>query len=559
MLTELSVRNLAIFADVVVPFAPGLNVVTGETGAGKSVLVEAIRLALGEKAVPGAVRSGEEEAEVNARFDLSGREDLRESFGEAGLPFEEELVLRRVIPSGGKSRAWLGGRMVSQAVLSELAPLLVEMVGQHGVTQLFSRGAALAAVDEFAGTAGQALEMRRAYRQLCAARRRAEEASALAASARAEEETLEFQVRELSGASLSPGEEERVAGELSVFRNAAKTTALLSAAEEAIHSADRSADSALSFAAARLREAAQSDPSLAPLAERAKSLQIDVRELARDLSRRLSRAELSPDRVDQLEERLSEIRRLCRKYQTDVPGLIARLGELSARRERLGQAAEEERRALGELRAAEREALAVAGTLSGRRREAAKGLAAAAEKELSLVELRGARLQVEMTGREPGPESLSSSGLDEAELLFCANPGQEMRPLAQTASGGELSRVMLALRNAAGRERGNRTLVFDEVDTGIGGKVAERVGSRLRRLGKSAQVICVTHLPQVAAFADAHLLVVKRTGRGSVDTRVQPLSKQDRIKELARMISGAEVTGEAVAHARELIEGAGKG
>lgn len=559
MLTELSVRNLAIFADVRVPFAPGFTVVTGETGAGKSVLVEAIRLALGEKADPAAVKAGEEEAEVCARFDLSGRLDLQEAWEEAGVPWEDEMVLRRIIPSAGRSRAYWNERMASQGALAELSPLLLELVGQHSVARLLSRPAALSALDEFAGTAGEAAAMRRSYRRIAALRRQAEDASARGANARERAEHLDFRIGELDRAALDPAEEERLAAEVQLFRNASKVQEALRAAEDALSLSEHSTTASLSFAVARLKEAEAVDPRIAALVERLRSIRIEAQELAADLSGLSSGVDLSAEAVERAEERLSEIRRLKRKYGTDVRGLSALLVELRAEREKLESEEEEERRVRERLGKEEEEGVRAASALSERRREAAGRMGPAVERELARVALAGAAFRVDVASRPSGPEALSGHGFDEVEFLFCANPGQEMRPLSATASGGELSRVMLALRNAGARGRANRTMVFDEIDTGIGGKAAERVGARLRDLGAAAQVICVTHLPQVAAYADGHLLVSKRAARRSVATGVRALSKEDRIKELARMISGADVTEEARAHARELIDGAARG
>ncbi|GAB4370246.1 MAG: DNA repair protein RecN [Deltaproteobacteria bacterium] len=558
MLVELAVRNLAIFDDVQVAFSPGLNIVTGETGAGKSILVEAIRLALGEKADPGAVRSGEEEAEVSARFDLSERADLVEPFEAAGLPWSEELILSRIIPAAGRSRAYLNGRMVSQSSLAELAPRLVEQVSQHSVHLLLSRSAALIALDRFSGTTGRAADMRRLFREIGAARRAAAEAAERAAGARERAEAVEFRIAELERASLSPGEEETLAADLAVLRNAAKMLEALRGAEEALCSSEQSSAASLSFAAARIREAAAVDPRLRPLLERVQSIRIEAEELGREVAGLCAGIDPEGGRLDRMEERLSEIRRLTRKYGMEVPGLIAHLAELRAERESLAGAAEEAARLRKEQERLEAEGIRAAAELSRSRAEGAGRMGREMEKELTRVDLPGARFAVELVSRESRPGSLSASGFDEAEFLFTANPGQEMRPLAQTASGGELSRVMLALRNVSSTWGERATMVFDEIDTGIGGKVAERVGARLKELSAVAQVICVTHLPQVAAFADSHLAVVKRTARGRVTTGVQRLSKQDRIRELARMISGAEVTEEAQAHARELIEGASR-
>jgi DNA repair protein RecN (Recombination protein N) len=553
MLIELAVRNLAIFEDVRVDFAPGLNVVTGETGAGKSVLVEAIRLALGEKADPMAVRTGEPEAEVSALFDLSGRPGLRDAWEDAGLPWEEEVVLRRVLPAGGRSRAYLNGRPVSQPVLAVLSPFLLTMVGQHSVTQLLSRAAALSAIDDFAGTGPPASEMRKQYRKVAALRRQVEEAAARGAGARGRLESVDFEIGELSGARLVPGEAEELASLLQAARSEGKVREALRAADDALSSSEGAALASMGFALSRLKEAASLDPRLAGIAGRLGSFREEVAEIAREIGRMAEKSAEDPESRERAEERLSRIRRLERKYGKDVPGLIAHLEELGKERESLAGTLEEEARLRGELLREEDAGVRAAAELSAARRKAAQEMGPAVEKELAKVSLAGARFRAVVTSREPVPGSLSESGIDEAEFLFSANPGQDLRPLASTASGGELSRVMLSLRNVASRGGGGRTLVFDEIDTGIGGQVAERVGARLKSLAAASQVVCVTHLPQVASFADRHLKVMKRAEGGTVATGVKPLSKQDRIDELARMISGSEITGQAKAHAKALI------
>ncbi|MFA6147856.1 MAG: DNA repair protein RecN [bacterium] len=554
MLIELTVRNLAIFEDVRVPFSAGLNVVTGETGAGKSLLVEAIRLALGEKADPVAVRTGEPEAEVSALFDLSRRDDLRDAWEDAGLPWEEEVVLRRVLPATGRSRAYLNGRSVAQPVLAALSPFLLTMVGQHSVPELLSRAAALSAVDDFAGTGALSSEMRKRYRRVAALRRQAAEAADRGAGARSRTETLDFEIGELSKAALVPGEEEELAADLSLLRNAAKVREALQAADDAMASSENAALVSLAFALARLREAAAIDPRIVEASERLRSAREELQDLSREIASLAARVTEDPERRERVEERLSAIRRLKRKYGKEVPELVSHLESLRSDRDALAGALEEEARLRMELGVEEEGAVAAARKLSAARRKAAASMGPAVEKELARVALAGSRFRAEVSSREALPAALSASGIDEAELLFSANPGQELRPLAQTASGGELSRVMLSLRNAASRGGAGKTLVFDEIDTGIGGQVAERVGARLKSLSVSAQVVCVTHLPQVAAFADHHLQVVKKAAAGTVATGVKPLSKQDRIGELARMISGAEITEKAKAHAKTLIE-----
>jgi DNA repair protein RecN (Recombination protein N) len=475
MLIELAVRNLAIFEDVRVPFTAGLNVVTGETGAGKSLLVEAIRLALGEKADPVAVRAGEPEAEVSALFDLSRRDDLRDAWEEAGLPWEEEVVLRRVLPASGRSRAFLNGRPVAQPVLAALSPLLLTMVGQHSVPELLSRSAALSAVDDFAGTGSLSSEMRKRYRRVAALRRQVAEAADRGAGARSRTETLDFEIGELSKAALLPGEEEELAADLSLLRNASKVREALQAADDAIASSENAALVSMGFALARLREAVAVDPRISAPAERLRSAREEVQDLSRELGSLAARVTEDPERRERVEERLSGIRRLKRKYGKEVPGLLSHLDSLRSERASLAGALETEERLRKELVTEEDGGVATAKKLSAARRKAAAAMGPAVEKELARVALAGGRFRAEVSTREPVPSALSASGIDEAELLFSANPGQVLRPLAQTASGGELSRVMLSLRNAASRGGAGKTLVFDEIDTGIGGQVAERV------------------------------------------------------------------------------------
>ena len=554
MLIELSVRNLAIFEDVRVEFSPGLNVVTGETGAGKSILVEAIRLALGEKADPLAVRTGEAEAEVSALFDLSERPELKDAWEDAGLPWEGEVVLRRVLPADGRSRAYINGRVVAQPILAILSPLLLMMVGQHSVTQLLSKAAALSAIDDFAGTAARASEMRKRYRKVSVLRRQVEEAAARGATARGRAEMLDFEIGELSGARLVPGEEEKLATFLQASRNEVKVREALRAADDALSSSENATVVSMGFALSRLREAAALDPRVRETAERLGFFREEVAEIAREIARMAGKAAEDPEARERAEERLSLLRRLERKYGKDVPGLIAHLTDLERERESLAGALEDETRLRKELRLEEEEALRLASELSAARKDAAAKMGFAVMEELEMVSMPGARFLAVVTPRDQVAESLAESGFDEAEFLFSANQGQEPRPLASTASGGELSRVMLSLRNAASRGGGGRTLVFDEIDTGIGGNVAERVGARLKMLAAVSQVICVTHLPQVAAFADRHLQVLKRVSDGMVATWVKSLVKQDRINELARMVSGSEITGQAKAHAKAMIE-----
>lgn len=528
MLRELRVHQLALVESARVVFGPGLNLLTGETGSGKSLIVDALSLALGGRASLDQVRRGADRALVEAVFETT----------------QGELILRREV--GRRSAAAIDGRAASPAQLRELGRALVGIHGQHEHQLLLDTGAQTLMLDAFAGALAAREATASAHADWAAAAVRLADLERTLARGKREEEYLRWQLQELRSAGLRLGEDEELTAERTAARHAVRLRALLEAAAEALGN-----EEGLPSALAGLRAAAELDSRLGEAARRLAALGEEAADLALELRRHADRVEVDPQRLEEIESRLALLDQIKRKYGGSLEAAIAERDRLESQ---LGQGADLEEAvatAQRDLSAARERLEAAAGALRRIRRDAAAQLAAAVSAELAGLHLEGAAFEVRLVPRtEIGPE-----GAELAEMLFSANPGEPVAPLARVASGGELSRVMLALRTAAAEADRLPTLVFDEVDAGIGGEAARQVGLRLKRLGARRQVLVVTHLAQIACFADRHLLVEKvadSQGRSVVNVR-ELSTGEERACELARMMSGA-ITAKALARARELIE-----
>ena len=558
MLHELAIESFAVVEELRAVFRPGLNLVTGETGSGKSIVVDALALLFGARADADVVRGAAERARIAGIFEPPPSPRLAELLDEAGLPVEEELLIERHVLAGGRTRAYVNGRPAPVTLLRELAPLLGDIHGQHEQQNLFSTAAQLEMLDAFAGTSAAAAAVGALHRE----RREAE--ARLAELRGREQERLRlldlyrFQAEEIAQAALAPGEEEELGQERRKLQNVVRLSEAASAACEALYESSVSAAAQLKAALRRLEQAAADDPALEPLIATLESARAGVEDSGFELERYLDRLEADPGRLDAVEERLALLERLKRKYGGDLPAVIAFGDEASKRLRELEESDVEAERLEGRRQQLWAEFEKAAGELSERRRSAARRLEEQVEAELAELALERARFRVAFEPIEGG----GPDGLERIRYDFSANPGQPERPLAQTASGGELSRVTLALKNCllpeTPAEPGAvaRTLVFDEVDAGVGGRVAEAVGRRLQRLARSHQVLCVTHLPQIAGFADAHYFVEKREREGQTFALMTALDPAARVQELARMLSGARVTKAALENARQILEAA---
>ena len=551
MLTLLRISGFALIDELELPLGPGLTAVTGETGAGKSILVDALGLLRGGRAGADVIRTGRDEARVEAILELPPGSATRARLVADGREVEEGLVVRRVIARGGRGRAHLGGGLATAADLASTVAGLIDIASQHDQQSLTDPESQLAILDAFAENQALRDEMTAAYAA------RAEAAAALAAfsadaRARSErEDLLRFQLAELEAAGPAPGEDGALAAERERLKGAEKFLAATGRGEETLYAGDGAVAERLAAVARELTPLAALDPALAPLVERLADAQAAIEDVARDLGRYARDIRSDPARLEEIEERLFLLQRLCRKHGGTVADLAAKQSTLRAELAELGSF--EEGMAARQTAAGEADARATAAAtaLGASRRQAAGSLEKKVNAVLRELGFVSARLPVAIEARELGP-----NGADRVRLLFAPNPGEEPRPLAKIASGGELSRVMLAVKQALARTDEVLTYVFDEVDAGIGGGTAEIIGRKLKRLAADRQVIVITHLPQVAAFADAHVRVTKTAARGKTRVEIARLDNADRPGEIARMLAGAAPSAQATAHAEEMLRNA---
>ena len=531
VLLELVIENYAVVDRLRVRFHPGLNLLTGETGSGKSIVVDALGLLFGGRASADMIRSGEERARISGIFSVS---DL----GGLDVAAEDgELLIEREILAGGKSRAFIGSRPAAVALLKELAPLLGDIHGQHEQQLLFSSDAQLRMLDSFAG-AGESV--RGLYERWTAAGKELGELE------RSEQEKLRlldlwsFQKKEIEGAAPVAGEDTTLEQERRLLMNLGRVQESTGAAFAALYDSPESALTMVRAAVKKLDEVARIDASVAPVREMLEPAAIAIQEASDALRDYLDKLEADPARLEQIEERLSALDKLKRKYGATLDEVLAFLAEVKeqiAAVENAGERMAALRKQQAEL-AAQFESAAA--RLTAGRKKAARELEKRVVTELASLAMERSVFRVEVTAAP-----WSATGADAVRFLISANAGEEPRPLEKVASGGELSRIALALKTCLAATGAGRTLVFDEVDAGVGGRAAEGIGRRLKKLAASDQVLCVTHLAQIAGFADHHYLVEKQESRGRTVASVEELDRARRVREIGRMLSGETLTTEA--------------
>lgn len=552
MLVELVVENYAVVERVRVRFHAGLNLLTGETGSGKSMVVDALGLLFGGRASADMLRSGTERARVSGIFEAPRVAGFRRLLEDAGVEAEDgELLIEREILASGKSRAFAGSRPVTAALLRDIAPYLGDIHGQHEQQQLFSMDAQLEMLDSFASTGAVLVEAGNLFRQWRDASRELRDLE------HSEQERLRmadlwsFQRNEIDSAQLKDSEDLELENERRVLKNVARLQEYANAAYAALYDAPESAATQLRMAVKRIDELCKIDESLRSALDTLKPAEIAVDEASDALRDYLDRLEADPHRLEQIEERLALIDRLKRKYGGSVQEILSFLEDVRGKMGAVESAGERMSALQQQLKQFADAYAAVAERLTKIRTEAARKLARAVERELASLAMQNTVFQIKLQQAE-----WSERGADAVEFLISPNPGEEARPLERVASGGELSRIALALKTCFKQPAPNgavRTLVFDEIDAGIGGAVAESVGRRLKTLAASSQVLCVTHLAQVAGFADHHYLVEKREIKGRTFAEIEELSAAARKQEIGRMLSGEKVTPEALKHAEQLI------
>jgi DNA repair protein RecN (Recombination protein N) len=564
VLRELRVRNLAVIESLTVPFGPGLNVLTGETGAGKSILIDALTLLLGERAQPAeTIRAGAETATIEAVFDAPRKSAVSAILREHGISLEDgQLVVRRELVRGGRGRVFLNDANTTLALLEKLGETLVEVHGQHEHQALLRSARHLDLLDAFAGLGILRDRLRQRHEEWRSA---ATELDAFRASARDQaSRTAEYResIRDIDAGRLRVGEDEELREERRRLMNAERLAEGANGAYRELYDDPASAVERAGRAASLLRDLVRLDPQVQPTLQALDTALVHLDETARALRSYRDGVVFDPPRLEAIERRMDEIARLKRRYGDSVEAILALRARVESDLDALSRVGADESRLVERVDRLRTELTTRATDLAERRDQAVTRLETAVLAELAALDLEAAAFRVHL-GRERaaqgeiavGPEGwrLGPRGVDQAEFLFSGNPGEEVRSLARIASGGELSRTMLALKVVLAATDAVPVLIFDEVDAGIGGKTADTVGKKLRQVARTRQVLCVTHLPQIAAYADLHFRVEKREEEGRTATTVAVLVKNDRVREVARMLGGESVTDTSLQHALELI------
>ena len=549
MLRLLHIENIAVIEQADILFEDGFNVMTGETGAGKSIVIDAISTILGERAYRDMIRTGCGKASVRAVFD---RVPELSWFAGNDVPYEDELTVQREIYLDGKNVCRVNGLPVSVGVLKKLGLQLINIHGQHDSAALFDENYHLSFLDSFACNETLLEAYRQKYQSLQALRREMERLSMDESEKLRRMETLKYQIEEISRAALKAGEDETLEARRKLLQNAEKLSDGLEEASRCLNGGEDSngAASLLAQAERALAKLTRFDESLTALHDTVADLMYQVQDAAEQVGDRIYAMSYSADELERIEERLDIIHRLRRKYGATCEDILAYLDRAKAELDEIEFADEKMEQLRKKEKAALREAMDAAMALRERRKQAASGLAERVLKELADLDMKKVQFSCEFTETE-----LSPLGADAVAFYMSANLGEALKPLNKVASGGELARIMLALKNVLAERDHVPTLIFDEVDTGVSGRAAQHVAEKLKSVSKSKQVLCVTHLPQLAALADTHLLIAKAEHDGRTFTTVTPLDFEGRKRELARIIGGATITETTLQSAAEMLRG----
>jgi DNA repair protein RecN (Recombination protein N) len=551
MLQFLNISNIALIDDMQVEFESGLNLLTGETGSGKSIIVDALGVLIGGRFTSELIKSGAERASIEGLFAVTSNPELELILENAGLGATNELIIRRELSATGRNKIFINNQLATQSLLRDLRPYLVDIHGQGEQQTLFNPETHLEILDAFAGNGTLRSDVAEAYQRWNEVRRELESLRHDEAEKFQLVDTLKFQITELERAQLSIGEDERLEEERRRLANVEKLTALCQTSYSRIYEDDDAAVVRVRQSLKDVEELAEYETSFRDYLEGLESARAVLEDLSFTLRDFSDRLEFSPARLAEIEDRLAELSRLKRKYGGSIAASLEHLARSEDRLRQIETSDERERELSAALGVARERYLELAGKLHKERVRAAKKFEQAVEKGIAEVAIDNARFQVQVLD---DAETAGQKGIDHTEFYFSANVGEDVKPLARVASGGEASRLMLVLKTVANGSQFPRTIVFDEIDTGIGGRVSEAVGLKLKELSQTNQVLCVTHQPQIARFADSHLVVQKEALKGRTQVSVGRLDKAGRVEEIARMLTGAEITDSARKHAKELLK-----
>ena len=557
MLSHLRIRNIALIDELEIEFAGGLNLLTGETGSGKSIIVDSLGALTGDRVSSELIKEGCDSGQIEGVFALRPNDALRQAFDEGGVELEEsaevDIVIRRELSLTGKNRVFVNNQVVTQAFLKRIGTLLVDIHGQGEQTALFSPSYHTDILDESAQTKLERTKVAEKFSAMAAVRMALEDLKSDEAQKLQLIDILKFQVEEIGRSKPEPGEDETLEEERRRLSNVEKLSALSGEGYRLLYESEESVISNLERVLRKVGELSDYESSFAEYNEGIKTAEAVLQELAYSLRDFRGGLEFSPGRLDEIETRLAEISRLKRKYGGSIETILAHYDESSSRLKNIESAELRESELLKELKKATDEYRQVAGVLHHARVKAAKSFEKTVMAGLADVALEKARFEVRIAADADDESTYTSKGYDDLEFHFSANVGESVKPLAKVASGGEASRLMLVLKTSAQMKDTEKAVVFDEIDTGVGGRVAEAVGLKLKELAKTQQVLCVTHQPQVAALADAHFTVNKTMDGKKTSVSVKRLSQKERVEEVARMLAGEKITDTARKHARELV------
>lgn len=564
MLNELSIKNFAIIDDIRISFENGFSVLTGETGAGKSIIIEAVNLLLGSRASADLVRAGCDHAELEAFFDIDPKSRAAIILEDQGMDGSEGLIIRRIVSSSGKNKVFINSRQSTLDLLKQVSQGLAGISSQHAHQGLLKEENHLDILDEFAGTLDLKNEVKNLYQTILPLIKKVEELTKNLDIKRKEQDFLEFQINEISEAAILPNEDEDLEKKRQVLLNASKIFETVNRSIHEIHDREGSLLERLSYLRNDMDKVSSADESLEKIAGQLSSTVFDLQDIAEELRHVSSAIDLDPASLEMTDQRLDLISKLKRKYGGSLDALF---DEFRALQQQISQGTEME----NQISAFEKDISGLldeigmkAKQLSGLRKNAAKKLSQLAGKQLDALEMGKAKFEVaffSQTAKNPediataSGEKIGPDGMDKVSFLLSPNPGEALKPLVKIVSGGELSRIVLALKAVLSKSQSLETLIFDEVDAGIGGATSEKVGLKLKQLSQKHQVICITHLAQIAKYAENQFRISKNVMKGRTFTTIVPLVQANaRIEEIARMIGGAQITDATLSHARELLE-----
>ena len=547
MLQELHIRDFAIIDQLRIIFDNRLNVLTGETGAGKSIVIDAVNVLLGDKVSREAIREGKEEAVVEGLFDLSSSKEIKGILDEFGLPAGDDLLIKRVISRKGKNRGYVNGSIATLSMLTAVGERLIDIYGQHEHQSLIRPWSHLDILDSFGGLWPLRGELRDRYRRFLSLQKEINELTARSETRSKRVELLYYQLQEIEEAHLKVGEEEELKMEKDRLKYSERIREATQNSFKAIYSSDGSILEKLDRMIDDLKRASQIDEGIKRLTESLQSTAFQLEDISLELRDYCNDIDTAPEHLEEIEERLTFLAKLKRKHGTDISGVMKLEEEMREELKELTRGDEKEKALEEEIKHLEERLHELSRDISGKRVGFSKSLEEGVMKELSGLGMEKARFEIRIEKR-----SMGEKGVDSVEFYLSTNPGEGVRPLSKIASGGELSRIMLALKLTA-KTKGVPTLILDEIDAGVGGKVADGVGVRLRRLSSEHQVLCITHLPQIASYGSAHYHVFKEEIEDRTVVNVKRLDPGERVKEVSRMLAGANITEKTRKHAEEML------